>query len=403
MPLARLVLLASVFLLGLAAPAPAIVGGSESQRDWPHMAAMEFLDDYDEDGDREWGFRCGGSLVRPDVVLSAAHCVDGDQRAGEPDTFPADRFRFVLGTRDRLAGGELRGVVAMVEHPEWNTGKDSHDVAMLKLDAASALGTPIRVADAADAFNFEPGDEATIIGWGATESGGGSVRALREASVPIVSDGRCAASYTITTSFDAPTSICAGNLTGGEDSCQGDSGGPLMVPGDDGRFVLVGDTSFGVGCAYPTQYGVYGEVAGDALRPWVEARAAELSPGTAPPARGSGPTGGPGRAGAGSAGGAAESAPAPVAVRLTLPRRLAARARSLRVRSTGTVRAVRVTLRQRGRTVATGRRARLRRGTGRVALRLRRPLRAGRATLRVTARDGSGRRVAVSRRVRVRR
>ncbi len=400
----RLLPLAVLLALAAASPAQAIVGGTETQRDWPHMAGMEF-----RSGDG-FAFRCGGSLVRPDVVLSAAHCVSGNERDGEPDTLPAADFRFLLGSRDRESGGERIGVTQVVEHPEWDDGEDSHDVALLKLERPATLGTPIRIADGADAANFEPGDPSTIIGWGATSSGSGSVRFLREAEVPIRGDAECARNYTFTASFDAGTGICAGNLGGGEDTCQGDSGGPLMVPGADGRFVLVGDTSFGVGCAFATQYGVYGEVAGPVLRPWVDARLAELSPGTAAPAQGTGPTG------AGSAGGSGTTDPsgdaaalAPVVARLRLPSVLgsARRARARRrivvpLRTSSEVGRVRVVLVQRGRTVAVGVRSRRFTRAARVTLRLRRPVRRGRATLRVTARDGSGRVVRASRRVRLR-
>ena len=63
--------------------------------------------------------------------------------------------------------------------------------------------------------------------------------------------------------------IGAGPLTGGQDTCQGDSGGPLIVPG--AQAALVGDTSWGSGCARPNRPGIYGEVWQGALRTFVDA------------------------------------------------------------------------------------------------------------------------------------
>src|SRR3712207_9174924 len=83
--------------------------------------------------------------------------------------------------------------------------------------------------------------------------------------------------YTTLFRSDPDTMLCAGNTQGGEDSCQGDSGGPLMVTGADGGLVLVGAVSFGLGCAFPTQYGVYAELVAPKLRSWVETNAAAMS------------------------------------------------------------------------------------------------------------------------------
>jgi secreted trypsin-like serine protease len=400
MPRVRACLLALAVLLALPGSAGAIVGGQATQRDWPHMAGMEFRSSASE----PWDFRCGASLVRPDVVLTAAHCVDSDSGG----TYPAQNFRFLLGTKKRSAGGERLGAVSVLEHPRYDqSGGSSSDVALVKLASASSLGRPVRIAGAGDASRWQPGAPAVVIGWGAESSGGGSLPDdLKEATVPIVSDGECANAYMLTGLFvgnpDAATNVCAGERTGGADSCQGDSGGPLHVQDAGGAWIVVGTVSYGLGCAYPTQYGVYAEAGGDALRGWIEQNASALSSAPAPsPAAGTG---------AGAPAGSSSRSTATRRARLALPARLgsarAARRRgrlAVRLRTTAPLRSISVTLRQRGRTVARGTRRSLRSSRGRVVLRVRRGLRAGRATLRVRARDAAGRRVSASRRVRLRR
>ena len=184
-------------VLAFAPSAQAIVGGTAPTRSWPHMAALEFRGD-----DGTWRFICGASLVRPEVVLTAAHCIDGSE--GSPE-----RFRLLLGTTDRQQGGERIVATRVVEHPSYDTADGGYDVALLKLTRAAVLGSPIPIADAGDADRYEPDDIATILGWGAILPGGPSQRNLREAQVPIRSDSDCARSYTLTASFDPATMICA--------------------------------------------------------------------------------------------------------------------------------------------------------------------------------------------------
>jgi hypothetical protein len=104
----------------------------------------------------------------------------------------------------------------------------------------------------------EPGDLATVTGWGATSEGGTVAAILQEVKVPLVSNAACGAAVE-----SAPITgnmLCAGYLEGGKDSCQGDSGGPLVVPDENGGWKLAGLVSFGFGCAQPDEYGVYARV-----------------------------------------------------------------------------------------------------------------------------------------------
>jgi secreted trypsin-like serine protease len=406
---------AAAFLL-VTAPASAIVGGEVSDRQWPWMAAMEFRDS--EEGDTGYDFRCGGSLVAPDVVLTAAHCVDADVD-DRGDTYPARNFRFVLGTNNKEDGsGERIDAVQVVEHPEYDGDEEGgYDVALLKLSRPATLGAPIALAGAADLPNWEPRDPATVIGWGAEFFGSPFTPArLREATVPVRSDEACA--DTSLFPIDPATMVCAGNFGGGEDSCQGDSGGPLMID-SGGAWKQIGVVSFGFGCAFPTQYGVYAQVGTDPLRGYVLNTTAALtsvrpttsSNGAAPPSRGQpGPAPAPGPATAPSGSQSRSALPSPPAaaprLRVRLPRSLgsARRARRrgaflLRLRFTAPVR-VTATLKRGKRLLARGSRRNVRRGTIRMRL-TRRSVRPGRAVLRVVAVDAQGRRITASRRVRL--
>lgn len=267
-------LLAVAAALAAPASASAVVGGQNATRPYPNMAVLRY------DGD----FICGASLVAPQIVLTAAHCVVGDDgKAVAPS-----HLSFILG-RSQIdgPGGETIGAAQVEVHERYEDPKpSSHDVALVTLARPATTASPIRLADPArDRARWAPGTPAVVTGWGTRAFGDvlgvTTTNDLQEVQVPIVADADCARSYSLTDEFDAATMVCAGELTGLKDSCQGDSGGPLMVGDGAGGLLQVGVVSFGTGCGYPTQYGVYARVGDRDLHDWIAARLPK-APTTAP-------------------------------------------------------------------------------------------------------------------------
>lgn len=359
--------------LWLPAPAAAIVGGEPAQQELGFLTQL-----YVKGDDGRFSFACGASLVRPGWALTAAHCVEG-RSTGDLQVF--------LGRRRLSAGGGESPPVAEVRVPPGYAASDgrTHDVALLRL-GADAGAAPVRIVSLEERPVWAPGVRAFVVGWGTTFSGGPPSDELREVRVPIQSDGTCELTVGPTVGYDRVTNLCAGETTGGGDSCQGDSGGPLLAPDAGGRLVLVGVVSFGLGCANPTQFGVYSRVGDRELSGFL---AANLPAEGAPPTAGAG---GPGGSGPG-----ADRLTGRLSYSARLGSARAARRRRairLRVRTTAPLTRVTATLRRDGRTVARGTRASLNdRAVLRLRLRSRGRLRVGALRLALTGHDAEGRTV----------
>jgi trypsin len=277
MPLDRTFLATLAAGLVVASPAQAIVGGHDaSPGEYPYVAHILI--------DRS--FQCTGTLVTRTRVVTAAHCsslVPGGV-ANVPLGQPGQLIEVSLGAH-RTPSGSLTGYESEGEKhvarsvsvsPGWaGLGSVSGDAAVVELDSPSAL-PPVKIASAAERSLWSPGTLATIAGYGVTESGGEQPAVLQEAQVPIATDAVAAAAYPYLVEgvdplfggFESRTQVAAGFLEGGVDTCQGDSGGPLLVSAGS-ELRLVGDTSYGNGCADPGFPGVYGRVADDTLREWI--------------------------------------------------------------------------------------------------------------------------------------
>ena len=258
-----------------------VVGGHDAPPgSWPSMAAIVLS----TQPDAGRGQFCGGTVIAPTAVLTAAHCVRDDADAVRPPAF----FDVVVGRQSlRGSDGQRVHVASVAVHPANDPATVRYDAAILLL-AEPVSAPPMRLATAADdAALGTPGSLALVAGWGATD---GAVRtfpdALQEAAVPLQADAYCQAGLP-GLPYDPASMTCAAYDQDDADVCNGDSGGPLARQDAAGAWVQLGIVSWGLegGCDAPHTPSAYAQVS--AISDWalgIVGQPAAAAPSTPPAA-----------------------------------------------------------------------------------------------------------------------
>ncbi|GAA4673361.1 S1 family peptidase [Streptomyces buecherae] len=195
------------------APSTRIVGGGPASEAYSFMGSMQVNGRHG----------CGASLIKSGWMVTAAHCVAGQQPGS---------FRIRIGSSDHLSGGTVASVSQIIRHPRYGQ-VGPYDIALLRLSQPVA-NQPISIASTSPV----EGTATRLLGWGQTCGSPGcgpAPRGLKELNTRINPDRMC------TTNFNSSVELCVYGSRSGT-ACYGDSGGPALVK-EGGAWRLAGATS----------------------------------------------------------------------------------------------------------------------------------------------------------------
>lgn len=222
-----------------------VLGGTDAKRGaWPWQVAVYTSSNT---------FVCGGSVINPLWLVTAAHCFEDDKQ-----------YYFVIGDTDRskIEGSEFKFTPArIIKHPQYgssNTRKNDNDIALVKLTKPILFGTYIApVCLPKQDVEVNAGTKCFVTGWGQTSFVKPAAIKLQQVQMTTVTADSCkqklATAPGTRSNEITPEMLCAdGNYN--ETACHGDSGGPFVCE-TGGSWVLQGIVSFGsTRCAVQDMY-----------------------------------------------------------------------------------------------------------------------------------------------------
>jgi len=227
----------------LASPSSIIGGVDANGEAWPWIVSL---------ADSRGNHFCGGALIHPEIVLTAAHCLSG---------LSARNIVARVGLQQQNAAGsaDITTVSAILSHPNYSSRTTDNDIALVQLSEPSSKPIVRLITNEVESSLIPGGTTVRVQGWGAMDSQGYQYpNNLQSVDVEMVDFDECNSRSRYNGAL-SQNMICAGDLYGEQDSCYGDSGGPLAVYSND-EWVLSGVVSWGYECSNAQFPGVYARV-----------------------------------------------------------------------------------------------------------------------------------------------
>eukprot|EP00088_Acartia_fossae_P001388 TRINITY_DN1053_c0_g2_i3.p1 TRINITY_DN1053_c0_g2~~TRINITY_DN1053_c0_g2_i3.p1 ORF type:complete len:566 (-),score=227.61 TRINITY_DN1053_c0_g2_i3:233-1930(-) len=259
-------------LNGIGARIQGFTEGESQFGEWPHMCAVLHDKTLDK-GESANLYKCGGSLIAPGVILTAAHCVADFKpipeqikvRCGEWDTQQQS---------EPYPHQDRKGASVKV-HPEFNPKNLANDFALIFVDTEFDLDFHVDTVCLPQPNQDFEYQQCFATGWGKDRFGseGDYQVVLKEIDLGVVNNVECQDKLRQTRlgkkfKLD-PSFMCAGGQPG-KDTCKGDGGSPLVCPNanDPTRYEQAGIVAWGIGCGEDGTPGVYASVAKAAC--WID-------------------------------------------------------------------------------------------------------------------------------------
>ncbi|KAK7020157.1 CLIP domain-containing serine protease [Halocaridina rubra] len=203
-------------------------------------------------------FKCGGSLIAKDWVITGAHCVHGSR----PTQLRIRLGEWKVDKEDEPLSHKDFDIDEIKIHPNFNPDNLHNDIALIKLKTSVTFQYHINTLCLPESNQpVAPGTRCFASGWGKDAFKGQYQALLKKIDVPVIDQGKCqyllkktrlGSYFNLHDSF-----LCAGGEQN-KDACRGDGGGPLVCQrGNTGYYYLAGITAWGIDCGQKDVPGVY--------------------------------------------------------------------------------------------------------------------------------------------------